>query len=253
MAFGVLVVLGLVQGLCEFLPVSSSGHLVLLSSLFGISDSLLVSVILHVATLLAVLIAFRKDLWRMIKNPLSNEVIRLAISTICTCLIAMLLMPALKNSFAGSVLPVTFALSGVILFVTEKMAKGKTGKPISYKQSIVIGIAQGIALLPGVSRSGTTIAAGIISGGDKKECAKFSFLLSIPTILGSLLLEIIDLCKEGANVQMNVGGLVCGCVIAFAVALASIKFMINLTEKTNFKWFALYLGIMAVVSLFIFW
>ncbi|MBQ8444476.1 MAG: undecaprenyl-diphosphate phosphatase [Clostridia bacterium] len=253
MAFLVLILLGVVQGLCEFLPVSSSGHLVLLSTLFGIEDSLFVSIILHVATLLAVLIAFRKDLWRMIKHPLSNEVIFLAISTISTCLIAIVLMPLLKNSFEGIILPVTFALSGIILFATEKLSKNKQGKPISYKQSLIIGLAQGLALLPGLSRSGTTISAGIMAGGDKKECAKFSFLLSIPTILGSLLLEIVDLAKEGVKIDVNIAGLVCGCLIAFIIALASIKFMMRITEKTNFKWFALYLGLMAIVSLIIFW
>ena len=253
MTFWVLILLGIVQGLCEFLPVSSSGHLVLFSSLFGMADSLLVSVILHVATLFAVLIVFRKDLWRMIKNPLSTEVIFLAISTICTCILAIVLMPLLKNSFDGFVLPYTFALSALILFATEKASKNNVGKPIAYKQSILIGLAQGVALLPGLSRSGATISAGILAGGDKKECARFSFLLSIPTILGSLLLEIVDISKVGLTVEINIAGLILGCILAFFVALASIKFMLVLTEKTNFKWFALYLSLMAILSLVIFW
>lgn len=254
MSFVVLILLGLVQGLCEFLPVSSSGHLVFLSSLFGIEDSLLVSIILHVATLLAVVIAFRKDLWKMIKNPLSNEVVFLAVSTIVTCFMAIFLMPLLKNTFEGVILPITFALSGVILFLSEKISKNKTeNEKFSLKHALVIGFAQGCALMPGLSRSGTTIAAGLLAGADKKECAKFSFLLSIPTILGSLLLELIDCSRGGVGANINILGLVVACLVAFLVGFATIKFMIKLTEKTNFKWFSLYLSILAVVAAILFW
>ena len=253
MSFWVMILLGVVQGLCEFLPVSSSGHLVLLSSLFGVQDSLLVSIILHVATLIAVLVSFRKDVFRMIKNPFSTEVIHLAIATISTCLIAIVLMPMLEGSFDGKILPITFALSGVFLFLSEKNAKRQTGSSISKKQALIIGVAQGMALFPGLSRSGTTISAGLLAGSDKKECAKFSFLLSIPTILGSLLLEIMDLSKHQMPINVNVAGIIFGGVIAFLIAFSTIKFMINLTEKTNFKWFGIYLFIMAIVSLVIFW
>lgn len=248
MGFWALVVLGIVQGVCEFLPISSSGHLVLFSKLFGVNESLLVSIILHVATLLAVVLTFRRELWEMIKHPLSQEVVSLAIATICTCGVAIVLMPFLKGSFEGEVLPITFALSGLILFLTEMFTKNKSGRKISYKNALIIGLSQGAALLPGLSRSGTTIAAGIISGADKKECAKFSFLLSIPTILGSLALEIYEISRGGVAADVNILGMSAGCLIAFVIGLVSIKTMLKLTEKTNFKWFALYLAIMAIVS-----
>ena len=244
MAFWVLIVLGVIQGLCEFLPISSSGHLVLVSSIFGQEDSLFISIIFHIATLLAVLIVFRKDLWRMIKRPLSNETILLASATIITCLEAIILMPILKHAFAGVLLPITFFLSGIILLLAEKVGKNRVGEEIKFKHALLIGCAQGVALLPGLSRSGTTISAGIIAGGKKNECAKFSFLLSVPTILGSLLLEIVDFAKEGATLDVDVGGLVIGCIVAFVIALISIKFMIKLTEKINFKWFSIYLFLM---------
>jgi len=253
MSFWGIIALGFVQGICEFLPISSSGHLVLFSSLFGLKDSLFVGVVLHVATLLAVIVVYRKDLWRMIKNPLSNDVVNLAIATIFTCLFALIIMPLLKDSFDGIVLPITFLLSAIILFLAEKMCKNKKSQRLSLKHSVAIGLAQGIALFPGLSRSGTTISTGILSGADKKECAKFSFLLSIPTILGSLLLEIIDFSKSGGQVNVDILGLLVASLVAFVVSLISIKFMIKLTEKTNFKWFALYLSIIAVVSLIIFW
>ena len=253
MSFWGMIALGVVQGFCEYLPISSSGHLVLFSSLFGLEDSLFVGVILHVATLLAVVVIYRKDLWRMIKNPLSNEVIHLAVATIFTCILALIFMPILKESFEGLVLPITFLLSSIVLFVTEKTAKRKQRCNISSKHAVIIGLAQGLALLPGLSRSGTTISAGILSGVDKKDCAKFSFLLSIPTILGSLLLEIIDLSKCGGQIQVDILGLIVASAIAFIISLVSIKFMIKLTEKTNFKWFALYSSIMAIVSLIVVW
>ena len=248
MGFWVLALLGFVQGICEFLPISSSGHLVLLSKLFGIEDSLFVSIILHIATLFAVLIVFRKDLWRMIRNPLSKEVVTLALSTICTCMVAIVVMPYLKQSFGGELLPLTFALSGVILFLVEMCFKGQKGARIGIKNAFIIGLAQGAALLPGLSRSGTTIAAGIASGADKKECAKFSFLLSIPTILGSLVLECYDFFSGGCQISINVAGLVVGVIVAFLVGLVSIKCMLKITEKASFKYFALYLAAMSILS-----
>lgn len=251
MGFWVLIFLGTVQGLCEFLPISSSGHLVLFAKLFGVKDSLFVSIILHCATLLAVVIVFRKDLWRMIKHPLSDEVIKLALATICTCLLAIILMPFVKDSFEGKMLPIAFALSACILYVCEKVSKGRQGNPLTTGHCFGIGLAQGIALLPGLSRSGTTIATGVMLGADKKECAKFSFLLSIPTILGSLLLEVAKLSSSGGGFSGSVSGLLLGCIIAFVIGIGSIKFMMKLTEKTNFKWFALYLAIMSIVSVIV--
>ena len=253
MSFWGLIVLGIVQGICEFLPISSSGHLVLLSKIFGVEDSLFVSILLHFATLFAVVVVFRKQLWSMIKHPLSNEVLMLAVATIFTCLVAIILMPFLKTSFEGKLLPFTFALSAFILFLSEKFTKNKKGKSLNFKHAVGIGLAQGLALLPGLSRSGTTIATGVGLGGAKSECAQFSFLLSIPTILGSLLLELFEFSLSGGVFSGSVPGLIISCLIAFWVGLVCIKFMLKLTEKTNFKWFAFYLWIISAVSMFIFW
>ena len=248
-----LVVLGLVQGLCEFLPISSSGHLALLSSLFGIEDSLFISIVLHVATLFAVVVCFRKEIWQMIKHPLSPKVINLAIATIVTCIIGLALLPILKGTFDGIFLPVTFLASAIILFVTDIKTRNRAkDAKFSVKTALLIGLAQGLALFPGLSRSGTTISAGVLSGANKKECASFSFLLSIPTILASLALEVVEICHIG-SVHVDVFGLIVASLVAFVVGLISIKFMIKLTEKSNFKWFAVYLSIMAIISLWLFW
>ena len=123
---------------------------------------------------------------------------------------------------------------------------------MSIKKAVLIGLAQGVALFPGISRSGTTICAGQLAGVDKKESAKFSFLLSIPTILASLLLEIVDISTQGVG-QVNWLALGIASLLAFVIGLASIKFMLKLTERASFKWFSFYLVGLSVVSAIIFW
>ena len=167
-----LIVLGFVQGLCEFLPVSSSGHLVLLSKLFGIQDSLFVSIILHVATLLAVVVVMRKEIFYLIRNPFSPYTISLALATISTCLVVIFLMPYITSAFEGVVLPVFFALSGVILLIVSKQKDSH--KKITYKRAVIIGLAQGLAIFPGLSRSGTTISVGFSSKSLPYLSASFS-------------------------------------------------------------------------------
>ena len=251
MEIAVLCLLGLVQGLCEFLPVSSSGHLVLLSSLFGVEDSLFVSIILHVATLLAVVIVFRKDIWQMIKHPFSEQAINLYIATIPTCIIVLILMPLVDISFGGSFLGISFLLSAILLIFSSCQAKKTPGQTFTKKHAIIMGIAQGFAVFPGLSRSGTTICAGLLCGGDKKECAKFSFLMSLPIIVLSLLMEIYNIAVAGQTVTVNTAGLLLAFVIAFVVGVISIKVMIKLTEKANFKWFAIYLILLSIISLIV--
>lgn len=244
-----LCVLGLVQGLCEFLPISSSGHLVLLSRLFGIEDSLFVSIVLHVATLMAVVIVFRKDILYMIKHPLSPQTINLCLATIPTCIIVLVLMPLVNASFGGGYLAVCFFISAGLLFFTQRSPKSATC--FIKKNALIMGIAQGLAVFPGISRSGTTICAGLLSGGDKKECAKFSFLMSLPIIFLSMIMEIGEIALGGQSVTVNPVGMILAFLIAFAVGILSIKLMIKLTEKSNFKWFSLYLVLLGIVTLFL--
>ena len=131
-----LIVLGVLQGVTEFLPVSSSGHLLLLSSLFGVEEGLLVSVILHVSSLVAVLIMFRKDVWLLIKNPLSKSSIFICVSTLITVAMALVAKPILKDSFQGVILPITFALSGVLLFFAELKTRDRIkSQKFSYKHA----------------------------------------------------------------------------------------------------------------------
>ena len=243
------MLLGVVQGLCEFLPISSSGHLVLLSRWFGVEDSLFVSIILHVATLLAVVVVMRKELAFLIKHPLSQETIQLSLSTIVTCIIAIVLMPLISTSFEGEFLPFAFLITSALLFFVEKLTKKKKNEKFSYKHAMIIGVAQGLAIFPGISRSGATISAGLLSGASREKSAKFSFLVSIPVIIGSLIMEIIKIVMQGEKIVVNPLGLVISFLISFLIGIVTIKFMLRVTAKTKFKWFSLYLVLLAIISL----
>lgn len=248
--FLALFFLGVIQGLTEFLPVSSSGHLVLFSKIFGIEESLFISILLHVATLLSILVVFRKDIWQMIRHPFSQQTMLLVVATIPTCLIVLVLMPLVKMSFAGGFLPISFLISAILLFVSEIVSKKKRAKPIDFKSAIIMGVAQGLAVFPGISRSGTTISAGLLNGNEKKETAKFSFLMSVPIVILSLLMEIYEITTGAEKINIQILPTIVSFVVAFVVGIFAIKVMIKLTEKSNLKWFSLYLLAMSIVSIF---
>lgn len=249
--FLALFFLGLIQGLTEFLPVSSSGHLVLFSKIFGVEESLLLSILLHVATLLSICVVFRKDIWRMIRHPLSDETLRLVTATIPTCLIVLVLMPVVKLSFMGSFLPICFAISAGLLLLAEVLSKNKKQKDLNFVGALWMGIAQGFAVFPGISRSGTTISAGLMCGKNKEQVAKFSFLMSIPIILLSLLMEVWEMATQGLKLSFPPLAVVLAFVTAFGVGIFAIKTMVRITAKSSLKWFAVYLVGISICSLFV--
>ncbi len=249
--FLVLFFMGLVQGLTEFLPVSSSGHLVLISKLFNMEESLFLSILLHVATLFSIVVVFWRDIWELIRHPFSKKTVMLMVATIPTCLIVLVLMPIIKSSFGGALLPFCFLISALLLFATEFLTKKKTTHELNYKTAFIMGIAQGFAVFPGISRSGTTICAGILAGGDKKESAKFSFLMSIPIIILSMVMEIYEICQGSVTINYPVIAIIASFLVAFLSGIFAIKFMMKLTEKGNLKWFSLYLLIIGIVTFFI--
>ncbi|MBP3431941.1 MAG: undecaprenyl-diphosphate phosphatase [Clostridia bacterium] len=248
--FLALFFLGVLQGLTEFLPVSSSGHLVLFSKIFGIEESLFLSIFLHVATLLSIVVVFHKDVWQMLRHPFSKQTMNLVAATIPTCLIVLVIMPLVKQSFAGGLLPVCFAISASLLLLAEGLSKSKKLGELDTKTAVFMGIAQGFAVFPGISRSGTTISAGLIAGKNKEEVAKFSFLMSIPIVFLSLVMEIYEITVEGMEVNLPVGSTIFSFVAAFLVGIFAIKVMMRLTSKSNLKWFSFYLVIISLVSLF---
>ncbi len=249
--FLVLFLMGLVQGLTEFLPVSSSGHLVLLSKLFDIEESLFISILLHIATLFSIMVMFWRDIWELIKHPFSKKTMLLIVATIPTCIIVLILLPIIKSSFGGTILPYCFLISSLLLFITEIFIKKKETKELDYKQAVIMGIAQGFAVFPGISRSGTTICAGLMAGGDKKETAKFSFIMSIPIIFLSMIMEIVELVQGEISFSFPPLAIVISFIVAFISGIFAIKFMMKLTERGNFKWFSIYLLLIGILTFFI--
>ena len=245
-----LVVLGVVQGLTEFLPVSSSGHLVLLGRWFGVQETLFVSILLHLATFFSVIVCLRKEIWQLIKHPFSDNAIKLYIATIPTCILALILMPLVNKAFMGGALGFCFLISAIVLLSTDIVSKKRVSveKDITIKQAIIMGVSQGLAIFPGISRSGATICGGILSGANKEQTAKFSFLMSLPIILLSLLMEIYEISTAGQVISVNVLGLVLAFIAAFIIGTLSIKMMLKVTQKTNFRWFAFYLILVTILS-----
>ncbi len=241
--------LGLVQGLTEFLPVSSSGHLEILNALLGSSSSLdsdLAMVILvHVGTALSILYVYRKDIWDIIRDVctlkwtsesrLATEII---ISMIPAMIIGLAFEEQLEELFSGGIWMVGISLifTGLVLWATPNIKD--QDENIGWKRAVLIGVAQAIAVLPGISRSGMTIAAALMLGVGKKEAARFSFLMVLPVILGKALLDIVS-----GDMGIGSGQLIpvlTALVVSFVVGVIACKWMIKLVQKSSLRYFAIY-------------
>ena len=261
MSILVALTLGIIQGLTEFLPVSSSGHLLLLNQLFGINgDFLFVSIILHFATLLAVIFVFWKDILNLIKHPLSKQAINLYIATIPTVIIVLIFKKFIESSFENaSLLPFCFMLTAVLLLITYFLSNRKNKADVEYENyceikrtsALAMGISQGLAVIPGISRSGSTICTGLILGENRKESAKFSFLMSIPIIIASMLYEIIFSSSTASIQEIGILPLIVAFISAFLVGILSIKVMLKIVEKAKYYYFSIYLIILSIISLFV--
>ncbi len=256
------IVLGIIQGLTEFLPVSSSGHLELGKAIMGDTtvpeESLLFTVVLHFATALSTIVVFRKDILEIIQGLLQfkwNEetqfVVKIIVSMIPAAIIGVLFEEQLESFFGGSIAFVGAMLivTAILLWLADR-AKN-TGKKVSFGNAFVIGIAQAIAMLPGISRSGATISTSVLLGNDKSKAARFSFLMVVPLIFGKIAKDIIsgDLTSESTN--FTTLGL--GFVAAFIAGLFACTWMIALVKKSKLSWFAIYcliVGIIAIVVSF---
>jgi len=275
--------LGLIQGIAEFLPISSSGHLAIAQNLFGLSEvPLLFDVFLHLATLAAVVIYFWKKIWELLKifgrwiarkpaaetNPENllcgsdeagrKTIIAIIITTLITGVLGIItskLIPDLPIYFTCAGLIIT-AIILIISTLIEKAQKKKATsevtepKGISILQSIIIGIMQGFGTLPGISRSGSTVAGALFCGVDRKIAGEYSFIVSIPAILGAFILELKDL----GDVSESVGALplLVGCITAFVSGYAALWLFMNIFKKGKLQWFAAYLipaGILGLIFL----
>ena len=252
-------ILGLVQGLAEFLPVSSSGHLILARAVMGISDEaastgafMMLDVLLHAGTLIAVLIVFWKDWWNILKNPFkSKTLLMLFIASVPALIVAVFFDDLLEQFFTGWFLGVSYLVTAVFLLIAETLGSRKTRRETEprTKHALSMGFMQAIALLPGVSRSGSTLTGGLLSGLDRKAAAKFAFMMSAPAIVGSLLFEGKDAIELGYLAQLDLVPTLVGMVVAAVSGYLAIRFMLRLIQRTTLNWFALYVAILGLVIL----
>jgi undecaprenyl-diphosphatase len=246
------LILGLVQGLTEFIPVSSSGHLLIAQEVFGSEEgSLAFDVVLHVGTLAALLIYFHKDVFTLAKNVFNKSkqgsLARLiALATIPAALAGFLFADFIdENLRSPLVVVMTLSSVGVLMLLVEKYANSKKSNDITTKQGISVGLAQALALIPGVSRSGITITTGMLVGMGRVQAARFSFLLAIPIIAGSALGVLL---KDGDNLTID-GALVVGMLAAFVSGLIAIKFLLKVIGNYGLKPFAYYRILLALIVL----
>ncbi len=244
------ILLGFVQGLCEFLPISSSGHLVLLQSIFGIQEgTMFFDVMLHVGSLAAVCVYFRRTLAKMIRHPFSKLPMLLIVATIPAVVIALLFGDFIEKLFGGQMLGVCFLITALILIICVRIPKQKKElKDMTWLDALFIGTMQGLALPPGISRSGSTILGGLITGFDQEFAAEFAFLLSIPAIIGSAVFEIVKLAKHGVGTVM-IGPTIAGTITATLSGFFAINLMIRLIRKGKLKGFAIYCGVLGALIL----
>ncbi len=246
------IVLGLVQGFTEFLPVSSSGHLVLLQNWFGIDPeySMFLTIMLHVGSLIPVCIVFFKDIIGLFKHP--KGLLYLVIASVPAALVGFLLSDWLDGVFyGGKYLAPCFLITALALLLAELSAKKRPlYKDIDAGNAFMMGVAQAIAVVPGISRSGSTIAAGCMLGVERGKNANFAFLMSIPVILGSALLEGYEFAKA-PSVDIGALPLLLGVIAAAVSGYIAVKLMLSLVKKADFKWFSLYLAVLSVILLII--
>lgn len=261
------IIIGIVQGLTEFLPVSSSAHLVFIQNLLGVESSLAFDTFLHLGTLIAVLWFFRYDIFKMIKSWLSSiqDILqgrfregfyadpykRLAwyviLATIPVGLVGVLFEDSIDALFSGALYVPAFFLfvTGTILYLSQRMASGEINfNTVTKKEALFMGLGQACAILPGLSRSGTTIAAGLTIGLDKEFAAKFSFILSIPAILGAFLLQAKDI---GSAMDANFLPVLLGFIASIIAGYLAIKWMLDLIQNRNLDIFSYYCWLMGII------
>ena len=255
------MILGIIQGLTEFLPVSSSGHIEIAKALLGISNqeqNLLMTIVLHAATALSTIFIFREDINEIIIglcqfkwNKEFQFSLKIILSMIPATIVGLLFENEIELLFSGEILLVGCMLvfTGILLFLANKAKK--TNQNVNFFHAFIIGVSQAIAILPGVSRSGATISSSVLLGIDREKAARFSFLMVVPLILGKMGKDIIsgDILIENATLMP----LIIGFTAAFITGLFACKWMIQLVKKSKLKYFSFYcffVGSVSIISIY---
>lgn len=251
------VILGLVQGLTEFLPVSSSGHLEIGHALFGFSGdaNLTFDIVLHGATMLSTIVVFRNEIWSLIKglfafkwNEPTKYVAMLLLSAVPVGIAGLLFEDQIDSFFTGNIVLIGCMLIVTSLLLAFAYYRRRGSRKIGFIDSLVIGIAQMIAVIPGISRSGATIATGMLIGNEKSQLAKFSFLMVIIPILGANLLKIVS-GDISSSTTISTWTFLAGFVSAFISGLLACKWMIKIVSRGKIIYFAIYCLIIGVVAI----
>lgn len=285
------IILGIIQGIAEFLPISSSGHLAIFKKIFGLSDvGLTYDILLHAGTLIAVFVVYWKDIWELIKEglgivadffknvgrffsnigkdnkkdylkvintPYRRFVMFVIVSTIPTGIMGVVFKSVFNLDSPALIVPgIGLLITGLMLFMVDEIPAGsKTPKEMTYKNALIIGIAQGIATLPGISRSGTTLTVGVINGLERKFAVKYSFIMSIPAILGACVLDLKDLfAPENAIPTTELIYYFIGAAVACVVGFICIKTLLILYKNRKMKYFSYYCfvaGIIGIIANFV--
>ena len=254
------IILGIVQGLTEFLPISSSGHLeiskAILGNDFSNKESLLFTIVLHFATALSTIVFFRKDISQIILGLFDREdkesskfSISIIISMIPAVLIGLFFEETINSFFNGNLILVAVMLyvTSILLYLSDIIKLDS--KEITFKNSFLIGLAQAIAILPGISRSGATIATAVVIGIDREKAARFSFIMVIPLIFGSMFKSIID--NGGLEfTNYNLISVLLGFISAFITGLLACKWMISLVKKSKLYYFSIYCFVVGSIIIY---
>lgn len=253
------VILGLIQGITEYLPVSSSGHLEFGKAILGNKaipeESMLFTVVLHLATAFSTLVVFRKDIFSILKGVLKFEwnedmkfLVKIIVSMIPAVIFGLFFEEQLEQLFSGNILLVGCLLlvTAVLLYIADRAKSGILSQ-LSYKNTFLVGLVQAVAMLPGISRSGSTIATGVLLGFDKSKAARFSFLMVVPLILGKVAKDILS--GDITYNNQNTAALGAGFIVAFICGLIACTWMLNIVKKNKLSYFAYYCAIVGIIAI----
>ena len=257
------LILGVIQGLTEFLPVSSSGHLEIGQALLGTSgeENLPFAILVHTATVLSTLVVFYREVAQLFRgtfttlrwNAEKDYVAKILVSMIPVFIIGMFFKDEVEAFFGNGLLLVGICLliTAVLLALSEWLQKKRQGPghEVGYKDAIIIGIAQACAVLPGLSRSGSTIATGLLCGVKKESVAQFSFLMVLIPILGEALLDLVDIIQGETSTGLELLPAIIGFVAAFVTGCFACRFMVEIVRRQRLTWFAVYCAIVGSVAI----
>lgn len=251
------IILGVIQGVSEFLPVSSSGHLLVFHHIFGITaeDNMTFIIVLNFGSLMPLLFVFRRDIFALVKKPFQKTTYLLVVATIPLVIVTLLFEGFIESMFhMVRFLPVGFIITGVVLLLSDKLKKNdKNMEDISFLDAALIGCAQAFAVFPGISRSGSTITSTMARGVNRESAAKFSFLMSVPAAIGAMVFRVSRILANPELIEgLNFANLVAGFITAAITGYLAINFMLSIVKKAKLKYFAIYYVFALVVLIILF-